>query len=362
LIVVKKIEKSNFCESLADYLKQLRLFISVGVTGTALLFLSTPAFSQCVWNANSGGPCTYTQGTSTDNCVTSSSAASTEAINQFYSYGASGVSVLYCGGSTAGANASPQVITMQCSPPAGAIIQAAFLDVVEYNSSGAPTPSTGAVVLGGKTTPTGTMTGIGNLWNIFDDPRYGYGISSYPDQTAYNVRYNVTGDVSLNTNSYTVTYPNIGANTAWSASLVIVYTVLAPGVCGAVALDDGLFYWDTGEGALREGVTPYAPTVDWSCADPSTSCGTNNFSVFGGSQYGLNNSDTVNFTDNFYPTTAGGTPSQSTNASEWSNCTALGTCGQPTAFDQSYSGVPMSGGNKITWGLGDPITTNKQEY
>ncbi len=185
------------------------------------LSLPTFAYSQCAWDANSGGACTFTQGSSTDNCTTSSSAASTEAINQFYSYGGSGVSVLYCGGSTAGASASPQVITMQCSPPAGATIQAAFLDVVEYNSNGTPSPSTGAVVLGGKTTSAGTMTGIGNLWNIFDDPRYGISSGvcppsgcSYPDQTAYNIRYNVTGDVSLNTNSYTVTYPNIGSNTA----------------------------------------------------------------------------------------------------------------------------------------------------
>src|ERR1700727_2154065 len=87
---------------------------NVGLIFTGF-FLYTPVYSQCAWNANSGGACTFVQGLSTDSCAYS--APRTEAINEFYSYGASGVSVLYCGGSTAGGNASPQIITMQCAPP-----------------------------------------------------------------------------------------------------------------------------------------------------------------------------------------------------------------------------------------------------
>ncbi len=325
---------------------------------------STPNVEAgCTWNANTGAACTWVQGNSTDSCAYAQ--PSTEAINEFYSYGASGVSVLYCGGSTAGGNASPQVITMQCAPPTGATIQAAYLDVVEYNTQNSPVPSTASVLLGGAATPAGLVTGIGNLWNVFDDPREGWDIASYPAETAYNVQYNVTGEVSLNTTSYTVSYPNLGSNSSWSASLVIVYTIPAPGICGAVALDDGLFYWDTGESAMREGVSPFAPTVDWGCTDPSTSCGTNQFSVFGGSQYGLDASEPYPFTDNFYSTTnpaPNAVPVLDPAATEWGNCVGLGTCGQPTAFDKTYSGVPMSGVNKVTWALGDPLTVDKQEY
>src|ERR1019366_4934399 len=210
-----------------------------------ILVFNSPASSQCVYNFNSGQACTFVQSPTVDNCTTSSSAPSTMAINQFYSYGASGVSVLYCGGSTAGGNASPQVITMQCAPPAGATIVKVFVDVVEYNgSSASPTYTTGAIVVGGQTSPVGVVTGYGNLWNVFNDPRYGYDVKSYPNQTAWNVRYDVTGQfptaASLSSLTYNVTYPNIGGNTAWSASMVIVYTVPATGVCSAVALDDGL--------------------------------------------------------------------------------------------------------------------------
>src|ERR1019366_9375058 len=335
-----------------------------------ILAFNSPANSQCVYNFNSGQACTFVQSPTVDNCTTSSSAPTTEGINQFYSYGASGVSVLYCGGSTAGGNASPQVITMQCAPPAGATIVKAVLDVVEYNgSSSSPTYTTGAVVLGGKTTAAGIVSGYGNLWNVFNDPRYGYDVKSYPNQTAWNVRSDVTGQVALGTTSYTVTYPNIGANTAWSASLAIVYTVPAPNVCSAVALDDGLYYWDLEHdnpgSPLNEGVTPYAPTLDWSCSgDTSTTCGTNNFSVFGGSQYGLNNQpSSPQFLDQFYGSPSGSPVAASFTASEWYNCNTLGTCGQTTAFDQSYANVPLSGTQKMTWGLGNAIYANgKQEY
>jgi hypothetical protein len=81
---------------------------------------------------------------------------------------------------------------MQCAPPTGATIQAAFLDVVEYDGSDAnPPPCTTSVDLGGAATPAGVMTGSGNLWNIFVDPRYGDPIApaDYPNQTAFNIRY-----------------------------------------------------------------------------------------------------------------------------------------------------------------------------
>ena len=346
-----------------------------------VIFILRPnsVFSQCAWEAgNTGAPCVFTQGTSNDNCLVGTySAPSTDAINQFYTYGASGVSVLYCSGSTAGAN-SPEKITMQCFPPAGATIQAAFLDVVEYDGGGNNPPAcTTSVDLGGAATPVGTMTGIGTLSNLFIDPRYGdpNAPNDYPDQTAFNIQYNVTGEVSLLTPSYTVTYPNLCAGMqAWSASLVIVYTVPAPGICGAVAIDDGLFYFDEGDtttvggNLLDEGVTPFAPTVDWSCADPATSCGTNSFSVFGGSQYGLNGSGTQPdpFTDNFYGVTdpaPAAPPTSDPAASEWLDCNTYGSCGQPTGFDQTYTGVPTSGVNKITWALGNAdADPDKQQY
>jgi hypothetical protein len=352
------------------------IFFTVSLIAVAI-FMSLPvcAISQCIYNFDSGGPCTFTQNTSVDACPPS--VPQTEAINEFYAFGGSNEEVLYCGGNTYGANA-PEKITMQCAPPAGATIQAAFLDVVEYDGSGVnPPPCTTAVNLGGAATPPGVMSGSGNLWNIFIDPRYGDPIApaDYPSQTAFNIRYNVTALVSLLTTTYSITYPNICAGmTPWSASLVIVYTIPDPGVCGAVALDDGLFYWDTGEGTLREGVTPFAPTVDWSCADPTTFCTTNQFSVFGGSQYGMSgvidtgvHSETGDdpFTDNFYGTTTptGATvPLSNPAAAEWLDCKTYGTCGQPTAFDQTYNGVPMSGINKITWGLGYADLAYKQEY
>ncbi|HUO56756.1 MAG TPA: hypothetical protein VMV05_01125, partial [bacterium] len=228
------------------------------------------ASAQCTWNLNSGQACTFVQGTSTDNCTTSNSTPSTEAMNQFYAYGASGVSVLFCSG-TSNTVSNGSLVTMACAPPAGATIVKAFLDVVEYNgSSSSPTASLGAVNFNGGLTGAGTLAGLGNLWNVFDDPRYGYDVASYPNQTAFNVRYDVTSRVANGTASYNVSYPNIGSNTVWSASLVVVYTVPAAGVCGGVAITDGLFYWDKGHDdsgsapALREGVTPYAPTVDWS--------------------------------------------------------------------------------------------------
>ena len=165
---------------------------------------------------------------------------------------------------------------------------AAFLDVLEYNgSSPSPTYTTGPVIFGGGTTPAGIVSGYGNLWNVFNDSRYGNDVSSALNQTAWNFRYNVIAQVFQNKPSYTVTYPNIGANTAWSASLIIVYTVPAPGISGAVALSDGLYYWDLNHNnigsALNDGVTPYAPTLDWSCLGGNNLViSTNNFSVFGG--------------------------------------------------------------------------------
>src|SRR6202789_2216440 len=346
----------------------------------SLIFLlrPVPAYSQCTYNFDSGGACTFTQSPSVDNCP-GSSAPSTNAINEFYAYGASGVSVLYCGGSTGGGQGSPGnprtlTISMQCSPPTGATIQAAYLDVVYYDGSDAnPSPCTTAVKLGGNTSPAGVMTGTGNLWNDWIDPRYGLQASDYPNQTAINVRYNVTALVSLNTNSYTLTAPNLCSNYAvWSGDLVIVYTVPAAGVCGAVALDDGIFYFDDGDGNVREGVTPFAPTVDWSCFDPTTSCGTNQFSVFGGSQYGFDDgldtgvdtqTGTVPFKDNFYGTTSqnGATaPLANPPAAEW-ECAGV-QCGQPLEFDGNYPGAQMSAPNKITWGLGYANIAYKQEY
>ena len=330
------------------------------------------------------GPCTFAQTASGDNCP-SLSAPSTNGINQFYAYGASGVSVLYCGGNSGGAGAAAAgggtssgqnlTITIQCSPPAGATIKAAYLDVVSYDGSdgGGPPPCLNAVDFAGSMTGTGILAGTGNLWNYWIDPRYGLQSSDYPNQTAINVRYNVTALVSLGTFTYSLTNPNPCTNYAiWGASLVIVYTVPAPGVCGAVAIDDGLFYFDDGDGNVREGVTPFAPTVDWSCVDPSTSCGSNHFSVFGGSQYGFGQgldvgvdtqSGTVPFTDNFYGTTAptGATaPLSDPGAAEWE---CVGTqCGQPLEFDGDFNGVPMSGANKITWGLGYANIAYKQEY
>jgi len=324
--------------------------------------------SPCAYNLNSGQPCTFVQSASTDNCVTSGSAPSTEAINQFYSYGASGVSVLFCSGSSTTVN-NGSTISMLCSPPAGATIVKAILDVVELNSgASAPVPSTGPVNFAGQTTGAGIMTGTGNLWNIFNDPRYGYDITSYPDQTAFNVRYDVTGQVSTGTASYSLSYPNLaGGNYVWSASLVIVYTVPAAGVCGGVALSDGVFYWYVGDPssgtgrALRDGVTPNAPTVDWSCQDPTTLCGTNHFSYMGGSQYGTagNSGNPVTFLDNFYgdPSGTGGTFMP---ASEWNTCSS---CGAASPVLGDFSNVTTSGTNKITWGLGNALdTTGKQAF
>ncbi|HEY5039121.1 MAG TPA: expansin-like protein, partial [bacterium] len=287
--------------------------------------------SGCVYNLNSGAACTFVQSATVDNCTAQGAvgaAASTMAINQFYTYGGTGVSVLYCGGSTAGGNASPQVITMQCVPPANATIIKTFVDIVEFNGgSSSPTYTAGPIVVGGQTTGAGFISGYGNLWNKFIDPRYGADVTSYPNQTAWNVRYDATAQfntpASLSSLTHTVTYPNIGANTAWSASMVIVYTVPAPNICSAVVLDDGLYYWDlehdNAGSPLNEGVTPYAPTLDWGCSlDTSTTCATNNFSVFGGSQYGLNNPPSVpQFTDDFYGTPSGVPAVSSTIASEW---------------------------------------------
>ena len=377
------------------------------VTGT-IPPTSTPTTSPtpnvgvgCIYNLNDDGvpngtgtynygPCTFTQNTSIDSCPPTNGVAlnapQTEAINEFYTFGGSNEQVLYCGGSSFGAGTAASTgsagvqtlpITMSCAPPTGATIQAAFLDVVEYSASSAengPPPCTTSVDLGGAATPVGVVAGLGNLWNIFIDPRYGDPIApaDYPDNTAYNIRYNVTGLVSLNTLTYTFTDPNICANFAvWGVSLAIVYTIPDPGVCGAVALDDGLFYWDAGDGNLREGVTPFAPTVDWSCMDPTTSCGTNQFSIFGGSQYGFNDGiDTgVTRARKRFPlrtiSTAliirsGATvPLSDPAATEW-NTPAI--FDQPIAFVANYNGVPMSGVNKITWGLGYANLPYKQEY
>jgi hypothetical protein len=219
--------------------KRFRIFdadgklFTVSLIAIAIFLLNlVPVYSQCVYNLDMGGPCTFTQNTSIDACPPST--PQTEAINEFYTFGGSNEEVLYCGGNTYGANA-PEKITMQCAPPAGATIQAAFLDVVEYDGSDTnPPPCTTAVNLGGATTPAGVMTGSGNLWNIFIDPRYGDPIApaDYPSQTAFNIRYNVTALVSLLTTTYTITYPNLcGGMTPWSASLVIVYTIPDPGIC-----------------------------------------------------------------------------------------------------------------------------------
>ena len=82
----------------------------------------TPVSSgDCVYDYGSGAACTFTQNASIDNCTTSSSSPSTQAINQFYAYGASGVSVLYCSGdsegpSGSGAGADPTQSTSNALP------------------------------------------------------------------------------------------------------------------------------------------------------------------------------------------------------------------------------------------------------
>ena len=343
-------------------------------------FTPTPNLSAgCTYNLGEDAACTWVQSHSTDNCVSSSSGASTEAINQFYAFGGSGVSVLYCGGdseSTAGSGASSgaNTITMGCSPPANATIVAAFVDVVEYNGSSSPSlvPSTGAIDVAGTATGAGIASGYGNLWNKWDDPRYGWDATSYA-QTAWNVRYSVPlSAIATGKTSYVINYPNIGGNVVWSASMVIVYTVPAPNICSAVALDDGLFYWDTedgeGQGILNEGITPFASTLDMGCVDPTTSCSTNQFSVFGGNQYGSGTSNPTTFLDQFYsqpdppPLPLGTDAVQSNPASEWNGCVA-GACGQLYAFDGTYSNVPNSGTDKFTWALGQALDSGgKQEY
>ena len=342
-------------------------------TGTAT-FTPTPTptpLPPCTYNQGTGTPCIFPANSSTDNCVTSSSSPSTQAINQFYAFGASGVSVIYCGGDSQSSNGAAafgeaNTITLQSLPPANATPVAAFLEVVEHTANNDPSlaPSTSPVTVGGIPTGTGLATGYANLWNLWIDPRYGLSTANNPSHTAWNVRYSVPLSALVpGLTTYPIAYPIAGADIVFAASMVVVYTVPAPDVCSAIALADGLFYWNTQFGIhgslFGDGVTPFAPTLDLGCLFPTSATPANQFSVFGGASVPPCGSPAT-FLDQFFsqpnppPLPLGTDVSQSFPANEW-NTPVTNVCGLPYAFDATYSNVAMSGTGKITWALGQAV-------
>ncbi len=106
------------------------------------------------------------------------SAPSTEAINEFYTYATSGLSVLYCSGSSEYGNVITQTITMQCAPPAGATIKRHFWTWWSMTARMLIHLLVQPLwILGGVSAGAGVMAGIGNLWNFFVDSGYGDPIS-----------------------------------------------------------------------------------------------------------------------------------------------------------------------------------------
>src|SRR5579872_5487532 len=158
------------------------------------MFLFLPALSQAQYGT-SGAP--YTQTGNLDNCTSSSVSLNTMAINQFYLYSASGVSVLYAAGvNPSGAN----TIVLQAAPPANATIVQAYLEVVEewngYACSNAP------VSFGSGLTPAGVESGQGNFENTWKDPNLGNDVLSGASNFFCNVRYDVTSLVSPGVSGY----------------------------------------------------------------------------------------------------------------------------------------------------------------
>ncbi len=297
----------------------------------------------------------YTQTANMDNCISSSVSLNTMAINQFYLYSSSGVSVLYAAGvNSPGTN----TITVSNPPSAGASIVKAYLEVVEwwngYDCSNA------SVSFGGGGTPMGVETGQGNFENLWTDPNQGIDLMPGGGENAFfcDVRYDVTNLVSLGVSSYSTNALNSGV----LAGLVIVYTVPAPSACGAVALDDGLFVWDGstvgGNPKMDWGVTPWYSTLDWSCQH-SQACAANQFSRWGG----VSAPDVPNsFTDEFFGTDSPGPGEPPVTV------TGAGTIFQDTnisydTFLDTYSNVPLSDpSGKITWALGSPLSGQKAYY
>src|ERR1039458_9900729 len=209
-------------------------------------FFHSQGYSQCLYGQ---GGCTFTQTASVDSCPGVPPNPNIESINQFYQIGGSGVSVLYCGGINTNPNTSGTntTITLACTPPATATIVAAYLEVVEW--AGSNITSTAPVVFPLGASPPGVLVGEGDFNNAWVDPRFGVDGNWYWPQFFTDVRYNVTGLVTPAIGTYAINYAAISAGgvTPYSESLVVVYTVPAPGICGAVALGDGLFVWDQGD-------------------------------------------------------------------------------------------------------------------
>src|SRR5580698_9781521 len=121
------------------------LFNSICLFIVFLAFFHSPAYSQCAYGA---GGCTFTQTANNDTCPGTSPSPNYNSINQFYAYGGSGVSVLYCGGINSNPNSSTTSTTINlagCTFPAGATIQAAYLEIVE--NAGSNVYSTASVTL-----------------------------------------------------------------------------------------------------------------------------------------------------------------------------------------------------------------------
>ncbi|HTC19661.1 MAG TPA: hypothetical protein VK859_02365, partial [bacterium] len=333
---------------------------------TIAFLLYAPAHSQtptCSASqyAEGGQGCYYPPTASTDTCpgngVTTSN-LQTEAINQFYTYGASGVSVLYCGGNNGNGTST---ITMQCVPPPNATIVSAFLEVVE-EAFCVSCADNSPMVFAGGTLAAGTEVGQVNYENDWNDPRYG------PDVQGgnwgiyfWNIRYAVPVNlVAGGTSTYALAnLPNFSV----SESLVIVYTVPAPGICSAVALGDGLIAWDDGETkVLNYGITPSGSTLDWGCADSNPSaCASSGFSLFGGSDN--TGTSPPSFSDQFLSAPTGGTVLASEPDCGFQN--ACGTEEEATdfSFETTYSSIPaFSGTDKVTWALGDALDSTKENY
>ncbi len=133
-----------------------------------LFLFHVPAFSQCIYG---NGGCTFTQTANNDTCPGSPPNPNYNSINQFYAYGGSGVSVLYCGGVNTNPNTSLTGTTISlagCTFPAGATIQAAYLEIVE--NSGSNTYSTAPVSVAGGSAGAGVLVGQSNFANAWIDP------------------------------------------------------------------------------------------------------------------------------------------------------------------------------------------------
>jgi hypothetical protein len=333
-------------------MRPLKPFLSptlVFFLGTSLLGLVPAARAQ--YGASGAA---YTQTGNLDNCTSSSVSLNTMAINQFYLYSASGVSVLY----SAGVNVpGTNNINLSSPPPAGATIVKAYLEVVEWWSGYAC--NSAAVSFGGALTGMGVESGQGNFENLWTDPRQGTDKESGNSQYFCNVRYDVTSLVSTGTSSYITDAPVSVAGVL--EGLVIVYTVPAPSGCGAVALGDGLFVWGgstVGSPILDYGVTPWYSTLDWSCQH-SQACAANQFSRWGGVSYP---NIPVTFTDNFYGDDAPATAEPPSVADGGGSIFQNAGTTDDTFLD-TYSNVPLSNpSGKITWGLGTPLNSAEKVY